>query len=237
MTLSSQEVIDLLGRNFVSAYTSIKGKTPYAGVSNTHMPENPAIEVSNCAGHHNVQMFFLTSDGRVLHCLPGYWNKRDFLEEAKLALDIGKLYYRSDLTAAKRNAEYLELHLRHALAHGQALREASYLQGFDKQSLEKRKESDFHRTEGFVSGLKTPDQVVHERLAERPFLPFQSFDVASYIDMGIKQYKYDYGLPGKGMSSSKPGEPPDRARPAHGKGKETSSAEKKDGRSDAGSKW
>ncbi|MBI4604396.1 MAG: hypothetical protein HY721_20745 [Planctomycetes bacterium] len=200
MTLSNDAVIDLLNRHFVCALRNIKGKTSYAGSSNTHLPEYPAIEVTNCAGHHNVQMFFMTSDGRVLHCLPGYWSPRHFRHEAELALEAGKVYYRKDLSAAERNRDFLDLHLRHALAHTQELRDASHHQGFDKRDLEKRKESDFQRKEGFLGGLKTADQVMHERLAERPYAPFESFDVAAFIDMGLKRYQYDHGVPGKGAT-------------------------------------
>ena len=198
MTLSHDPVIELLNKHFACAYKNIKGKTAYAGSSNTHLPTNAAMEVSNCAGHHNVQMFFLSEDGRVLHCLPGYWSPRHFTQEAQFALEVGKLYYQAGLSAADRNARYLDLHLRHALEHTKDLRESSYLTGFDKKDLEHRKESDFQRREGFLDGLKTPDQILHERLAERPFLPLESLDVASFIDMGLKRYQYDYGLPMKG---------------------------------------
>ena len=198
VTLSNEEVIRSLNRDFVCGWKNIKGATAYAGSSNTHLPSYPAMEVSNCAGHHNVQMFFMTSDGRVLHCLPGYWGPKYFVEELKLAEKLGALYFQKDLSPADRNTAYLDLHLNHALDHSQALRRSSYLQGFDKMSLEKRKDSDFHREEAFVaSGLKTPDQVLHERLAERPFLPFDSFNVKKFIDMGIGHYAYDYGVPGK----------------------------------------
>lgn len=197
MTLSHEEVQKRLNQSFVSGWTNIKGETAYAGNSNTHLPTYPAIEVSNCAGHHNVQMFFMTSEGRVLHCLPGYWNPRHFMEEMELAVSLGSLYYRRDLSAAERNQKYLDLHLNHALDHSEALRRASYHQGFDRMDLEKRQESDFHRKEGFIAvGLKTPDQVLHERLAERPYAPFESLDVKHVIDMGLKRYSYDYGLPG-----------------------------------------
>jgi hypothetical protein len=201
VTLSHEPVIDLLNKHFACAYKNIKGKTAYAGSSNSHLPTNAAMEVSNCAGHHNVQMFFMTSDGRVLHCLPGYWSPRHFTHEALFALEVGKLYYQQGLSAADRNARYLDMHLRHALEHTKDLRDASHLTGFDKKDLEKRKESDFQRQEGFVTGLKTPDQIIHERLAERPFLPFEAIDVASFIDMGLKRYQYDYGLPGKGAAA------------------------------------
>jgi len=201
VTLSNQHVIDRLGRNFVAAWGNINGKKDYAGTSNTNLPTQAAKEVTNCAGHHNAQMVFLTSDGRVLHCLPGFWNAQYLLQEMDLAVQLGKLYYKRGLSSAERNREYLDLHLRHALDHSVALRYASQHQGFDKMNLEKRALSDFHRKKGFVTaGLKTPDQVLHERLAERPFLPFESFDVKRFVDMGRKQYKYDYGVPGKGKT-------------------------------------
>ncbi len=198
VTLSNHQVQRELQKNFICAWENIKGKRSYAGSSNSHMPTNGAIEVSNCSGHHNVQMVFMTSDGRVLHCLPGYWKPRDFLTELDLALALGKLYYKKELSVVKRNEEFLNLHLRHSIAHTEGLRTASYHQPFDKQNLEKREQSDFHRKEGFVLGLKTPDQVLHERLAERPYLPFEAFDIEKFVDMGLKQYKYDHGLPCKG---------------------------------------
>jgi len=198
VTLSNDNVIDKLKKTFVCSWKNIKGQTPYAGTSNTHMPENPAMEVTNCAGHHNVQMFFLTSDGRVLHCLPGYWNPKHFVEELDVATELAKIYYRKDISVAERNEKFLDLHLRHSVEHSAEMREASAHQGFDKMNLEKRESSDFHRKEGFVRGLKRPDQVIHERIAERPFVPLASVDVKKLIDMGQRQYSYDYGLPGKG---------------------------------------
>jgi hypothetical protein len=198
VTLSNDQVLAALNRHFVCAWKNIKGADAWVGTSNTHQPSNPAIEVTNCAGHHNVQMFFLTADGRVLHGLPGYWNPRHFLKEVDLAIELAKLYYRKDVSAAERNATFLDLHLRHALEHPAEVREASHHQGFDKMNLEKRFESDFHRKDGFIaSGLKTPDQVLHERLAATPYRPFASFNVRQFVDMGQRQYSYDHGLEGK----------------------------------------
>ena len=184
-------------KNFVSGWTNIKGKTPYAGTSNTHKPSYDAKCVTNCAGHHNVQMLFMTADGKVIHCLPGFWAPRYFLHEAKLATNLARLYYKRG-SVVRRNEKYLNLHLECALAHDAALRHASQHQGFDKQNLEKRKKTDFKRTKGFIaSGLKTPDQVMHERMAAVPFIPFNKFDIAKYVDMGRKRYQYNDGVPGK----------------------------------------
>ncbi len=197
--------MDLLRSNFVTGWTNIKGKRSYAGTSNTHLPSYSAMTVYNCSGHHNVQMFFMTSDGKVLHCLPGFWAPEHFLHEARFAVELGKLYYKKDkVSPVKLNELYLDAHLTHAFTHDPRLRRASRHQGFDRMNLEKRSETDFRREKGFVTEeLKTPDQVMHERLAAMPFTPFEKFDVAAYIDMGRKKYKYDYGVPGKGHARGK----------------------------------
>lgn len=189
MTLSDTNVRSFLQKNFVSGWTDITGKVSYAGTSGTHDPDFRAVMTTNCAGHHNVQMFFLTPEGRVLHCLPGFWEPKAFLKEARLAADLYAVHRSTSLSIAEKNEKFLDLHLEHAYAHDTATREASQLQGFDAQNVEMRSESDFHRDEGFVTGcLKGADQVVHERMAERPFLMFASFDTGSFVDMGLKSF-------------------------------------------------
>lgn len=203
MTLSNEKVSAFLDKYFVRGWMNIEGKMSYAGKSNKHDPTYAAKSVNNCSGHHNVQMFFLTTDGRVVHSLPGFWSAKYFLEEAKLAVQLAKLYH-SNLSIDQRNEKYLDLHLQHAFSHSTHLRNSSKLQGFDYSNITKRKQSDFKREKGFVTGsLKTADQIVHERLAEQPFTPFRKFDVAKFIDMGIKRYKYNYGVPGQ-YGSGKP---------------------------------
>ena len=196
MTLSDDKVIDQLNHTFVSGWTNIKGQTRYAGNSNTHMPTYAAKHVNACSGHHNVQMFFMTPDGRVLNVLPGFWNAPHFLKEAELAVKLGQVYYARNLSVAARNEKYLDMHLVQAYANTKSMHKVSKLQGFDYSNIAKREKSDFKRDKGFITGvLKTADQVIHERLAQQPFTPFESFDVAKFIDMGIKRYKYDYGVP------------------------------------------
>ena len=200
MTLSADHVIKALNRDFVCGWKNIKGSEKYAGKSNTHMPEYSAIRVGNSAGHHNVQMFFMTSDGKVLHCLPGFWSPRHLRLEMKLARDLAKVYFNKKISPAKRNEIFLAAHLEHALEHDSHTRNSSKLQGFDKSNVAKRKESDFKREKGFIKGngvIKTADQVSHERMATYPFVSFENFDVAKYIDMGLKKYKYNHGVPGK----------------------------------------
>lgn len=208
MTLSDDRVIQELNQNFVCVRKNIEGKTSYAGTSNKHLPTYAARCVNNSSGHHNVQMFVMTQDGRVLHCLPGFWQPDHLLVEMALAKKLGKLYYNKKVSTARRNEMFLDLHLQQALDNDRRMRSASKLQGFDANKMSKKKDSDFKREEGFITGsLKTADQVIHERMAALPFIKFERFDVKKFIDMGLRRYKYDYGIPDKEKYGSKKGRP------------------------------
>ncbi|MCH2579694.1 MAG: hypothetical protein MK133_00665, partial [Planctomycetes bacterium] len=68
----------------------------------------------------------------------------------------------------------------------------------------KNNTSDFTRgSKGFVKGGKLGAQVVHERMAARPFVPFEKFDAHEFTKLGIKRYKYDFGLAGKYGNAAK----------------------------------
>jgi hypothetical protein len=142
----------------------------------------------------------MTSDGKVLHCLPGFWSARHLRHEMKLAKKLARVYFDKKLSPAKRNEIFLAKHLEHALEHDTDTRNSSRVQGFDKANLAKRKKSDFKREKGFIKGdgvIKTADQVIHERMATYPYVSFENFDVAKYIDMGLKRFQYNYGIPSK----------------------------------------
>jgi hypothetical protein len=74
----------------------------------------------------------------------------------------------------------------------------SHLQGFDAKHEEAKPDSDFkfHAGDyrpafrsGKQAGLKSTDQVVHERMAQRPFVRYENFDVEKFSDYG--KWKYD----------------------------------------------
>ena len=51
--------------------------------------------------------------------------------------------------------------------------------------------ADFVRRDGFVvGGMKSVDQVMHERMAARPFMELARFDVVRYVDFGQTHYSY-----------------------------------------------
>ena len=204
MTLSNDKVINQINTAFVSGWQNIKGKKSYAGVSNTHMPSYAAKNINTCSGGRNIQMYFMTPDGRVVHCLPGYWNAADFYTQAGFAVKLGNLAFNKSISNADRNEKFLDMHLQKAHGHNYGLVEGAKLQGFDVKYV-KNNTNDFTRgSKGFVQGVKLVDQVVHERMAARPFLPFEKFDAREFTKLGIKRYKYDFGLAGKyGSSKSK----------------------------------
>ena len=64
----------------------------------------------------------------------------------------------------------------------------SKLQGFDKSKEERAKESDFRRRGGEGEVARTVDQVMHERMARRPFLKIEEFDLSAVVDYGTMFY-------------------------------------------------
>jgi hypothetical protein len=210
VTLADPKVSKLLEKNFICSWENIKGKRPYAGSSNTHFPSYAATEVNNGAGHHNVQMFFINADGKVVHCLPGFWLPEIFVEEAQLALKLDALYQKAKkhpktLSFSARNASFLDLHLNQMILYSEEMMKRSELVGFDAHDLKSRcKEGDFERKEGYAPNtMKSMVQVVHERMAERPYLPLEAFDVESFIDMGQKEYSYSFGIPEKPIKNKR----------------------------------
>jgi hypothetical protein len=184
VSLSTRKVFKALSNDFECGWRNIRDE-PYAGTSSTHKRTVQAVSTTNCAGHHNVQMFFMTPRGRVLHCLPGFWGPEALLKEIQLAKDLFKIYRNEKLSRVEKNSRFLDRHLEHALAHDAKTQRASHLQGFDVHAMRKRKGSDFRRGK---HGMKGTDQVVHERMAERPFVSFKSFDIAAFVDMGLKAF-------------------------------------------------
>jgi hypothetical protein len=148
-----------------------------------------------------VQIFVLTSDGVVLHCLPGFWTPDDLLTELQFAQSLNRVWKDLQLSRQTKDKRFKEANLRHAQIHPLAMRSRSRLQGFDEKRERAKAASDFKVETGQaptvtlagrrlkLSDMKTVDQVVHERMAQRPFVPYEEFDVAAYVDYG--QLRYD----------------------------------------------
>jgi hypothetical protein len=205
VTLSNDEVLKTLTTKFVCGNKNIKGEK-YSGRSGEHDTDDAAVYTTNGAGPRNMQIFLLSSDGTVLHCLPGFWSPQDLLFEIEFALELDKLWRDSNLTLEAKKARFSEAHLNHVCSHSTKMMSRSKLQGFDakfeKKREEKKGDSDFVMSKeeiekywdklpgmkGDQEGMKTCDIVMHERMAARPFVKYDEFDVEKFSDYGLKRY-------------------------------------------------
>lgn len=183
MTLADKDVAQALREKFVCGWKNIKDEE-HAGRSNDHAPSSKAADVNNGSGFHNVQIFVLTPDGRVLHCLPGYWKPDVLLQELDFALTLIGLWQDEKLSLKEKAEKFTDAHLEHVRRHGDTVVRQSELPEFDRRS-ERVKGTDSSRADGEV---KKADQIVHERMAERPFVEFSKFDTAVFTDIGQKFY-------------------------------------------------
>ena len=185
MSLSEDPTFSALKSKFVCGWRDIKNE-PWCGVSGRYEPDNGAAWTTNGAGPHNIQLFMLSADGTVLHCLPGYWESHDLASEIKLAEDLNHVWQDSSLSRAEKDRRFKEMHARHLSEHPQEMVARSQLQGFDKKFEEKRKDvSDCFQKDG---SIKTTDRIMHERMEQRPFVAFEKFDVEKYTDYGRQKY-------------------------------------------------
>ncbi len=171
-------------------------------MSGRHEVDGKAINTTNGAGPHNIQMFMLAADGTVLTCLQGYWNPSDLVSEMGLANELNQVWLNPNLTRAQKNQMFSQMHLAHAAQHSQATRMRSHLQGFDAKFEAKNRlnKSDailnpHLAAQANVKGapipweaFQTTDQLMHQRMAKRPFERYTQFDVANYVDYGRQKY-------------------------------------------------
>ena len=166
-----------------------------------HSVEGPAVDTSNGAGPHNNQLFVLATDGTVLTCLPGYWNSEDLAEELEFAEKLNAVWKDRSIFRREKEMKFSEMHLAHISDHSKAMKRRSRMQGFDKKFEEKNRSTSsdtiLSKNNGDKTLFKTTDVIMHERMAQRPFVNYANFDVAEYSDYGRDKYdkKGDEGSP------------------------------------------
>lgn len=160
------------------------------------------MKTSNGAGPHNIQIFMLASDGTVLNCLPGFWSAQDLPVEMSFAYELNKVWQDKSLSTSQKNEKFRQMHLAHIAQHPKQMVRRSHMQGFDaqyeaKHNLEK---TDTIKDKSVVvaalntgtmvpmQAFKTTDEIMHERIANRPFQKYENFDVASFCDYGLQKY-------------------------------------------------
>ena len=188
----------MLKDHFVCGYRDIANQK-YAGASGKHMPDENAVDTTNGAGPHNIQMFVLDPDGTVLTCLPGYWHAEDLAPELELAQSLDKVWHDPNLTLPEKRTQFTQMQLAHIATHPKGEHNRSHMQGFDVQYEAKNNpNSDFFYNPRAIdpqsgstpgNNVKTVDIVMHERLADRPFVAYDKFDVAQFASYG--KLKYD----------------------------------------------
>ncbi len=202
MSLSQEPAFSALQKNFVCGVRDISNE-PYAGLSGRHETNGNAVNTTNGAGPHNLQLFMLSSDGTVLECLPGYWNPQDLLTEMKFANELNTVWRDPHASKSQKDQTFRQMQLDHVRQHPEQMVRRSKMQGFDqKYEAEHRLySSDTIAHPGMISpnmllpggrlpqeAFKTTDQIMHERMAARPFVSINQFDVASYVEYGKPKY-------------------------------------------------
>ncbi len=191
MSLSREPVLSLLRNRFVCGYKDIV-KEGYAGDSGRHKPNETAVDTTNGAGPHNIQLFVLAPDGTVLHCLPGYWNSTDLAFELEFAERLNRIWNDHTLSRSQKNDLFAKSQKDHIRLHSPEMTDRSRMQHFDVAvEVEKRGDSVNERADRDAAPeerVKTTDCLLHERMARRPFAQYNSFDVAAYSNYGSHFY-------------------------------------------------
>jgi hypothetical protein len=193
----------MLCEDFVLGWQNIDGK-PYAGQSFGYDSCTSALGTTNGAGPHNVQILALSADLTVLHALPGFWHPADLARELELALVVGRLWADGDRAPDEKVDMFRRLH-EEAIARQSDLTTArSMMQDFDV-AAERRRLADEEARDTFLvaeDGRIEPKPInilVHERMADRPFIPFEEFDLAGFVDYGRKFYDKNITVDGRGV--------------------------------------
>lgn len=204
LSLSDPAVLQALRSNFICCFKNVINE-PYIGSSRRHAPDSPAVETTNGAGPHNVQNVFLSADGTVLHALPGYWSPQDMLYYLRYVIGMDQLWKNPNLDLQTKRAMFQQANLWEIRNHPADMRARSHLQRFDAAVERKKADSDFKFRPGDFrppsqarQDLKSTDQVIHERMAMRPFVPYEQFDLGKFCDYG--KFFYD-----KNEESREPG--------------------------------
>jgi len=202
VSLSQEPAFSALQENFVCGVRDISNE-PYAGLSGRHETSGNAVNTTNGAGPHNLQLFMLSADGTVLECLPGFWNPSDLVEEMKFAGQLNQVWLDPHLSSTQKTQDFRQMQIAHIQEHSPQMVRRSKMQGFDqKYEAEHRlNTSDTIANRNMITpnmlapggklpqeAFKTCDEIMHERMASRPFVPIQRFDVAAYVEYGKPKY-------------------------------------------------
>jgi hypothetical protein len=202
VSLSQEPAFSALRNNFICGVRDISHE-PYAGISGLHEKTGKAVNTTNGAGPHNLQLFMLSADGTVLECLPGYWNSRDLVTEMQFAYELNQVWRDPKLSLGQKDELFRKMQLGHVQNHSPAMVHRSRMQGFDQkyEAVHRLHRSDAIAHPEMINAsmlepggklpqmaFKTTDELMHERMSQRPFVAFSQFDTAAYVDYGKPKY-------------------------------------------------
>lgn len=216
VSLPVEPVFSMLRDEFVVGWKDIITEK-FVGESHGYTVEQTSVGTTNGAGPHNVHLFVISPDGVVLHALPGFWHPEDLARELKLAQSLWRVWQDGSLDLAAKQAAFRKAQLDAiATASKQTLARSGW-QGFDAKNELKRHAKGVDRdtlrrdADGeLVLGkdgkprVKNVYQIVHERIAARPFVPFADFDVHAWCDYGRTYYDNNKKVDGAGTTFMTP---------------------------------
>lgn len=196
MTLPNGPVIETLANDFVCGWEDIRDED-FCGVSSGYSKMQTAVGTTNGAGGRNVQIFVLSPDQRVLLLLPGFWHPDDLLQELSFAKVLHRLWADEGKSLEDKVHMWRRLHERQPRTHSLATRARCDWQNFDEHAERNRAKYSYRdsitRDENGKVALLAIDQLVHKRLAERPFVAYERFDVENFVDYGRRYYDLNRG--------------------------------------------
>jgi hypothetical protein len=209
VSLPDDAVYPILKHDFVLGWKNIR-REDYVGASFGYTKSHSCVGTTNGAGSHNVQIFVLSPDLVVLHALPGFWHPEDLARELQFAKVLLRLWEDDTRTDAEKRAMYRRLQLTELRYQPAAMyarsdwqefdktREGSALAGKDRDTFRHTKDGKVKRSASGAPILKALNVLTHERMAQRPFLKFEEFDFARFIDYGRKFYDNNLGVSRRG---------------------------------------
>ncbi|MCR9244945.1 MAG: hypothetical protein NXI31_07925 [bacterium] len=204
MTLPNEEVLQLLQDEFILGSRNIE-RDEHVGLSHGYRKTDSAVGTTNGAGGRNVQLCVLASDRTVLHVLPGFWHAEDLVDELKFALTLHELYDDQERSKGEKQSMFQAMHRAKVRRLSPATIRRSRWQGFDvweevKRNRKQRRDTLVLDENGqpmlSASGqimAKPLCEVVHERMAKRPFMAFEDFDMEAFVDYGRAYYDNNPG--------------------------------------------
>ena len=200
----------MLKSDFVVGWQNIY-RQDFVGYSNGYQVNQTAVGTTNGAGPHNIQIFVLSPDLVVLHALPGFWHPDDLARELRFAKVLARLWEDQDRSREQKDDMFRRLQLAEVRRHPPETFARSKWQGFDSR-VEIVKQQKGPRDTFLLNADGTPvpagrgiprmkpiNMLVHERMAQRPFVPYEDFDVEAFVDYGKMHYDLNVRVDGRGV--------------------------------------